>query len=148
MPIYIRKKNVKIFKLYQNWGMTFSLILAYEKKKNKVIFIFVFRFTNKEIQKKNDKRKSTHVFRFTFYLQKIQKKRDTKIYLRFSFCVLLAKNTAKRKRKIYFRLEDRTFIRIYGSLGERNCSPHIVLKMCSVYYFRFSCAFHISNHPL
>ena len=147
MPIYIRKKNVKIFKLYQNWGMTFSLILAYEKKK-KVIFIFVFRFTNKQIQKKKRETKIYLCFPFYLLFAKNTKKRDTKIYLRFSFCVLLEKNTEKRKKKIYFRLEDRTFIRIYGSLGERNCSPHIVLKICSVYYFRFSCAFHISNHPL
>ena len=32
--------------------MTFSLILASEKKEKNVIFFFVFGFTNKQIQKK------------------------------------------------------------------------------------------------
>ena len=44
--------------------MTFSLILASEKKEKNVIFFFVFGFTNKQIQKKKEKRKPTSVFRF------------------------------------------------------------------------------------
>ena len=73
MPIYIRKKNVKIFKLYQNWGMTFSLILAYEKKK-KVIFIFVFRFTNKQIQKKKTRNENLLMFSVLPFICKKYKK--------------------------------------------------------------------------
>ena len=56
MPIYIRKKNVKIFKLYQIVEMTFSLILALEKKekKNVIFFSFLVLLTNKYKKKKNE----------------------------------------------------------------------------------------------
>ena len=107
MPVYIRKKNVEIFKLYQNCrnDVQFNSSLRKKKKKKLFSFFFVFRFTNKQIQKienenlfpfslfrftrknipKNEKQKPTSVFRFSFYLQKIPKKRKTKIDFRFSF---------------------------------------------------------------
>ena len=76
-----------------------------------MIFFFVFRFTNKQIQKieyenlfpfslfrftrknipKNKKQKPTSVFRFSFYLQKIPKR--TKNENRLSFLVLFTVQT-------------------------------------------------------
>ena len=99
MSIYIRKKNVKIFKLYQNCrnDVQFNSSLEKIKSKKKVIFfLFVFRFTNKQIQK-NEKRKSTSVFRFSFYLQKKYKKPKNENLPPFS--VLFAKKTKKNKKQ-------------------------------------------------
>ena len=99
MPIYIRKKNVEIFKLYQNCRNDVQFNSSPRKKeKRKFFFSFVFRFTNKQIQKK-EKQKSISVFPFSFYLQKYTKKRKTKTYLCFPFCVLFAKNTQKNEKR-------------------------------------------------
>ena len=86
MPIYIRKKNVEIFKLYQNCRNDVQFNSSPRKKEKRKLFSFsfVFRFTNKQIQKK-EKQKSISVFPFSFYLQKYAKKRKTKTYLCFPF---------------------------------------------------------------
>ena len=113
MPIYIRKKNVEIFKLYQNCrnDVQFNSSLRKKEKRQLFSFFFVFRFTNKQIQKleyenlfpfslfrftrknipKNKKQKPTSVFRFSFYLQKIPKR--TKNENRLSFLVLFTVQT-------------------------------------------------------
>ena len=100
MPIYIRKKNVEIFKLCQNCrnDVQFNSSLR-KKEKKKVIFffLFVFRFTNKQIQK-IEKRKSISAFPFSFYLQKYTRKQKTKTYFCFPFFVLFAKNTKKNEK--------------------------------------------------
>ena len=102
MPIYIRKKNVEIFKLYQNCrnDVQFNSSLR-KKEKKKVIFFFffVFRFTNKQIQK-IEKRKSISAFPFSFYLQKYTKKRKTKTYFCFPFFVLFKKYQKSEKQKL------------------------------------------------
>ena len=100
MHIYIRKKNVEIFKLYQNCRNDVQFNSSLRKKgKMKVIFFFsVFRFTNKQIQK-IEKRKSISVFPFSFYSQKYTKKQKTKTYFCFPFFVSFAKNTKKTKKR-------------------------------------------------
>ena len=80
MPIYIRKKNVEIFKLYQNRRNDVQFNSSLRKKEKKKVIFFFFSFfvllTNK--LKKIEKRKSISVFPFSFYLQKYTKTRKTK----------------------------------------------------------------------
>ena len=71
MPIYIRKKNVEIFKLYQNC-------------RNDVQF-------NSNLRKKKKRKLPTSVFRYSFYLQKNTKK--TKNENRLQFFVLFTVQT-------------------------------------------------------
>ena len=86
MPTYIRKKNVEIFKLYQNCRNDVQFNSSLRKKESYFPFFFAFRFTNKQIQK-IEKRKSISAFPSSFYLQKYTKKRKTKTYFCFPFFV-------------------------------------------------------------
>ena len=105
MPIYIRKKNVETFKLYQNCrnDVQFNSSLR-KKEKKKVIFFFffVFRFSNKQIQKN---RETKIYFRFPFFvlLAKIYQKTKNKNLLLFSVFCFIQKIPKKRKTKIDFR---------------------------------------------
>ena len=114
MPIYIRKKNVEIFKLCQNcrndvqfnsslrkkekkklfsFFFLFFVLLTnkYKKQRNENLFqLSLFRFTCKNIPE-NKKQKPTSVFRFSFYLQKIPKR--TKNENRLLFLVLFTVQT-------------------------------------------------------
>ena len=81
MPIYIRKKNVE-----------------------KVIFFFffVFRFSNKQIQKNRETKIYFH-FPFFVLLAKIYQKTKNKNLLLFSVFCFIQKIPKKRKTKIDFR---------------------------------------------
>ena len=116
MPIYIRKKNVKIFKIYQNCRNHVQFNSSLRKKGH--FLFFHFHFTNKLIQKtknenlllfsvlfaKNTKKRKTKIyFRFTFFRFICNKYKKTKIYFRFRFFWFICKKYKKRKTKIYFR---------------------------------------------
>ena len=67
-PYLHSKKNVKIFKTYQNCRNDFQFNSSLRKKKKPSSF-FIIHFTNEVIQK-CEKQKSTSVFRFSFYAPK------------------------------------------------------------------------------
>ena len=95
MPIYIRKKNVKIFKLYQNCRNDVQFNSSLRKRESRFLFFFVFRFTNKQIQKM-EKRKSTSVFRL---FAKNCKKTKNENLLPFSLFRFTCKNIPKNEKQ-------------------------------------------------
>ena len=79
-PNYIRKKNVKICKIYQNCRNDVPFNSSLRKKK----LFFVFHFICQKIQKYK-KRKSTSIFRFICKKYQKRKKPKSASVFRFSF---------------------------------------------------------------